>query len=104
HAKGSKLGGAQRTNAGSAKDVHTPRHRPQDLLVPDRWSYLEISVDDADGRRTLVADDLVELAHPGRRAPFDLRMNGTHGRRQRRSREDDGMAHRLAACRARGPG
>jgi hypothetical protein len=51
HAEDVELGGAQGADAGCTEDVNPLRHRPQDLLVPDRRHGLEIAVDDADRRR-----------------------------------------------------
>src|SRR6185295_58738 len=52
HAEFSEFGGPQRADAGSAVDMDALRHRPQDLLVPNRRYGFEIAVDDADQRRS----------------------------------------------------
>ena len=99
-----ELGGAQRADAGAAIDVDALRHRPQDLLVPDGRRRLEIAVDDADDRRA-GERSLIEFALLDRRAPFERRIGGPEGRRQRWAGEDDGVhRHWSAARRTRGPG
>ena len=100
-----ELGGPQRAHAGAAEHMHALRHRPEDLLVPDRRHLMEVAVDDADDPGTIAPHRAVYIPLAHRRQVVRVQDLARVLQRQRGTQEDagvQGVPLRIASARAPG--